>query len=230
MSVFTRMMVGVALLLPYHSLWAFEYPEFPAADFMEVKVVAENIQYNHLPMRIFNFRSGQSVEAVRAFYNDEWEGEIAEKDVERWKILSHREGDFLLTVQIRKEQELATHGTLSIAPVFSDSPELDEELGRGVDTMPGAKVINDIQSVDGGKSSRTLVLEHPDSVQRTADYYSALYERQGWNRTLSNVGDLVPGIGQVDVRALGFQKGSRRLDMAFSRKEGKTYTVMVFVE
>lgn len=230
MSVVTRIMVGATLLLVSKSIWAIEYPEFPTASFMEVEVVAENMRYNNVPMRVFNFRTGQSVDAVEAFYNKQWEGEVAEKEMERWTVLSHRSGDFLLTVQIGMEDELTTHGTLSAVPVFSDSVEPGEDLGQGVNTMPGAKVINDIQAVDGGRSSRTVVLEHPDSVRRTAGYYSSLYQRQGWARTLGDGGDLVPGIGEVDVRALGFQNDSRRLHMAFSRVEGKTYTIMVFVE
>lgn len=225
-----RVLVGVALLLPWSGVWGTEYPEFPTADFMDVRVAAGNIDYNGVPMRIFRFRTGESAESVERFYNTEWKGAIAREDVKRWKILSHREDDFLLTVQIRTGQEMVTHGILSASPVFPDSFEPGGNLGDGVNMMPGARVINDIQAVDAGKSSRTLVLAHPDSVRRTANYYRSLYERQGWISSLGNASDLVPGVGNVDVRALGFEKGSRRLNMAFSRVEGETYTVMVFVE
>ena len=229
-GVFARVLAGATLLLPWSSVWGTDYPEFPTADFMDVTVAAGNIDYNGVPMRIFRFRTGESVESVEQFYNSEWKGSIAREDVRRWKVLSHRKGDFLLTVQIRTGETLVTHGTLSAAPVFSDSLEPGGDLGEGVNTMPGARVINDIRAVDGGKSSRTLVLAHPDSVRRTADYYQSLYEGQGWATTLGGTNDLAPSVGRVDVRALGFEKGRRRLDMAFSRLEDETYTVMVFVE
>lgn len=207
--------------------WAVDFPEFPIAEFMRLSVAADNIQFNGVPIRIADFRSDKSEAAVVAFYRETWKEEIADADYAMWRILSHREGDFLLTVQVSGRGGAGSGGTLSIAPVFSPNIEPGKDLGKGFPLLPGTTVVNDIQARDGPNRSRTLLMVNGMSVRQNRDYYSRRFLREGWREMAGNRDE---NGDPMENPPLILSRGRDELNIAFTVVDGKTHTVAVLVQ
>lgn len=156
------------------------FPDFPAADFMQLTLVAEDMQFNGVPMRLIEFKTGANRERVIGFYRTKWGEDLAETKLGEADILSHRDGDYLLTVQINPGHGLETSGTLSTAPLFDNKARSRSALGKGFPMPSGTTVVNDIVATDGPKKSRTLLLKTTKSLRQTYDFYSRRFEQEGW--------------------------------------------------
>ncbi len=203
-----------------------EYPEFPVPDFVKTTMVADDVTYNGVPMRLMEFSSTKPEEALVDFYEAQWGDELRDVTMRPWRVLSHKNGEYLMTVQVTESNEMRVRGNLSIAPMFSGALKADKELGKGFPVMPGSKVLNDIRSNDGGKVSRTLVLGSNRSVRHHANYYRKRLEDMGWQESFH---DVPSASDRLKDHNLVLTKGEQRLNMNFAETAGQTYTVAVLV-
>lgn len=208
-------------------LEARSYPDFPAADFMQLALVAEDMQFNGVPMRLIEFRTGASREQVIGFYRTKWGERLAESKLGEADILSHRHGDYLLTVQINPGRGLETIGTLSVAPLFDNKVRSRPALGKGFPMPPGTTVVNDIIAIDGPKKSRTLLLRTTKSLRQTYDFYSRRFEQEGWKTLAPEAGK--QSTPHNDMGLILNRKGNE-LNIAFVGDEGGTVIVAVLVD
>ncbi len=202
------------------------YPEFPYSDDMDVVVVANNMDYNGLPMRAFQFSSSADEAEVVAFYEREWGEEMTNILFGDWRILSHKEGDYLMTVQIEQNTMAKTHGTLGITPMFKlvdagsrHVQKLQAGIGKDFPMPPRSEVINDIRADDGGINSRTIMFANSQSVLQNIKFYLRKMQAQGW--------EILGGYPESldNLTALAMNKGGQKLNLSFVSREGKTYGV-----
>lgn len=201
------------------------YPEFPYSKNMDVVIVADNMDYNGLEMRAYQFKSKDDEDEIVAFYQSEWGDEMTNVLFGDWRILSHREGDYLMTVQIEQNTMAMTHGTMGITPMFrlvdagsAHVKKLQSGIGKDFPTPPKSKIINDIKSDDGGIETRTLLFENSQSVRQNLRFYLRM-QSDGW-QVLGG-----PPENINEVNALAMNKGGKKLNLSFVSRDGKTYGV-----
>ncbi|GGZ98335.1 hypothetical protein GCM10008090_03460 [Arenicella chitinivorans] len=202
------------------------YPEFPYSKNMDVVIVADNMDFNGLEMRAYQFKSKDDEEDIVAFYESEWGDEMTNVLFGDWRILSHREGDYLMTVQIEQNTMAVTHGTLGITPMFrlvdagsAHIKKLQSGIGKDFPTPPKSKILNDIKSDDGGIVTRTLLFENAQSVRQNLRFYLRSMQSDGW-QVLGGTPENIK-----DVNVLAMNKGGRKLNLSFVSRDGKTYGV-----
>jgi len=198
-----------------------QFPDFPVADHMHVSIVAEEIEFSGIPMQLLEFRSDRALADLQKFYASEWRDAMTVADTERFVLMSHREGDFFQVVQIDRSDRLGSRGILSTSFAFDSSEISRGEPGRGFPLPAHSKVVNDIKAVDGPKHSRTLMLETPENLQRTYDFYDRRFAQEGWSNATS------PKATERNVLMLS--RRSEQLNMTFSASRRGTTVVAVLV-
>lgn len=216
--------IFLACLLVVQSRAAMAFPEFPTADFMHVLIVADEIDFNGLPMRLFEFSSERSESELLGFYRRVWGDEFTDTEIGPQRILAHRKGDYLLVVQVLERSGLGSRGTLSIAPLFSPKLKPNERLGVGFPLMPGSMVVSDIHAQDVGKTSRTLVVSTKKSLPQVIEFYRKSFLQEGWQALFRD------GQQRGEQQALVLSRAGEELNLAFSRVNGETFTVAVLVK
>ena len=132
-------------------------------------------------------------------------------------------GGYLLTVQATKEGTRGSLGYLSISKLS----DLEEEptLGNGFPKLKGTHVLNDIESDDGYKDSRTLVLFNKKSVKSNVSYYRNYYKTLGWSADMD--GPLFNG----KQHTLRFSRGNKHVTLAIIKQDrGTAITAQVVDE
>lgn len=164
-------------------------PDFPPPPKASVEWVGKDLVVNGIKSAIRAFHSKESIEDVVRFYRREWRRPVAKDlpgyqeniDAAPWYIISRIEDGYLLTVQVRVQEndQSASWGYLATSPLpgTRDKPQ---QFGAGIPKIPGSYVINEMKSRDPGKEASTVVISNTHSVMSNADYYRQHYQGQGW--------------------------------------------------
>lgn len=208
-----------------------EFPEFPFPKDMVVVLAAKDIEYNGIPTQIYQFHTDDSIQEIIEFYEKEWD-DLDEVDFGDLKILSHKDDEFLLTVQIERESGLQTHGTLSIAPMFEmldgGGHKLRKKIkavGANFPALSNTEIISDLVAEEIGGKSRSLLFSNEYSIERNIEFYRTKMMADGWKSVIVNNARSK----RVKTTVLALNKNSKKLNIGFSRQEGKTYGVAVFL-
>lgn len=206
------------------------WPEVVVMKEMEVVIVADGAVINGLPMRVFELKTDRSVAEIEAFYQSTWPNAVARTTTamtssnKEWTVLSHREGDYLTTIQLLSVEETGqTYGLLTMSPFFSDAlsaPSTSVPMPRG------SELISDIAAKDLGKESRTITIRNQMSLQGNLDYYRNYFAARGWTETFP---DLEFPDGQQPT-ALMMNKGDDELNLAGSEHGGYSWIHLVTVK
>lgn len=196
-------------------------PELPLPDHTESRIVSENLSLNGVSMRVYDLRSMLEVEQLLDFYADEWAGATRVVRVSPWTILSHPDGDHLVTVQVQPAAGGGSFGYVGISDLLRSDPAI---AGPRFPLAPGAELINDIAAEDQGRRSRTVLLRSPASIEQSLAWYEHHYRRQGWQRVAA-AADAAPG-GQ----ALLMNKGGSELNLVAVRLRGQSFIVIVLAQ
>jgi hypothetical protein len=208
---------------------AISMPEIPQAPDMSIVVVSDHMVLNGLDMSTYQVASPHSLDEVLSFYRTAWRGEVAESPMQvgisavPWTVLAHRDGDFLITVQLTPSKGGGVYGYIAISTMFADR---FQETGRDVLMPAGSTLLNDITADDPGRSSRTLVIRNEDSVEFNLEYYRSHLRDQGWTEAVdlsAMPSDIAPH------QVLMMNRGSDELNLSVTRSGGMTTVVMVTV-
>jgi hypothetical protein len=228
-------LLAIGLLLVSSLCTAKGLPNFKAAKFMRVTVVADAMIYNGLPMRAYEFTASKSVDKVEAFYAELWGKELKKSQAGPWTVLSHFDGTYLFSVQVEEDDTQRAVGLLSVSEPGAVSAKF--ELGEGFPMPQSSTVVNDISAQDLGKNSRTLVLVNDQSVASNLRFYRRHYEQRGWmelapsDPTAKKKGSGKSSRGGLDdANALLMSKGGDELNMSFDEVDGRTVVVAVEVD
>jgi|GEM_PF-6319030 len=206
-----------------------EQPDWPEVDFpkkVNVYVVAANIKYNGVPMKIWEFRTGKKVEQILSFYKQAWTEEqdaksgkpdYVEYDVGPWKVVSKLEDGFQTTVQIMKANQTSAVVVVGISKLLEE----DEITDKPAIYVPeGSEIISVLEAVDNGSPSTTLVARNKLSKKANFERYLDHFGSNGWSRIAGDER------GQANS-ALIMKKSKSELSLTFSRSEGNTEIVGV---
>lgn len=208
---------------------AITMPDIPRAPDMRIVVVSDHMIYNGVDMSTYEVSSPHPMDEVLRFYREAWNGAVAEStttmglDSTQWNVLAHREGDFLVTVQLRPSKPAGVYGYIAISNVFSGKVH---ETGRNVVMPAGSTLVNDIVSDDAGRKSRTVVVQNEGSVGFNLDFYRQKLTAEGWTEVV-DYSKLPQEMGRP--QALMLNRGSEQMNLAVTRTAGTTTVVMVTV-
>lgn len=208
---------------PTRQALAAEFPAVPLADSMRVQIVSEGMAMHGVPTQILRFRASDSVEALTGFYATQWR-RMAEAYVEPWTVLSHRDDDHLITVQLQPgamNQSLGYIAVSELFPVVEGKRRLQQP---DLPTLPGTSVLQHLQSNNLGRASETVMLLSERSVHENLEFYRSHFREQGYEPL--GGGALAKGASDG---AMILNRGSERLDLAVTRYGGKTLVTVVRV-
>lgn len=184
-------------------------PTFPTTKKMKLQSVAQEMDFNGIPMTLYQFTSEEDMESILAFYRNSWAGKgqggrnAEEYPVGEWKAIATLRENCFYTAQV-KPRGRGSEGLLGL----SAAPEKNL-VKEEVPMLPGTRVINDIAHNDSGKSARTLLLKNGFSAETNADFYRKNLSDMGWkvltnfqgsNRdTRANTMILKQGVREVSV-------------------------------
>jgi len=196
---------------------------------MNVVLVADNILYNGVPTRLFQFDTEKSIEEVQEYYRGEWE-EMTSTDFGQRRILSHREGDYLMTVQLELSEMAPSHGILAISPMFGlmeRSParlrKMLDSVGEGFPVLRDTSFISDIQANEIRGESRSLMFVNEHSIERNFNFYKEYFVGEDWKIFTDNSNVL-------NGASLAMTKSGTKLNLTFSKQGSQTFGVAVFLQ
>jgi len=216
--------VGLLMLAAPAAASSGDCPEFPVPDGMQVQWVAPDMVFNGVPMQIREFNIEKSVDEVLSYYKQQWpaRGKLpgaVEYPLGDWQVVAAPMERCFYTVQARPTGMHSSTGILAVTRAPNGQPA---QRGSGFPMMSDSKVVNDINSVDGPKSARTLVLINQFSPQANASFYERVLSQDGWQ----TVSSLPVPMSNGDGYMLVMQRGVSRVDMSISRQHEDT-TVLV---
>lgn len=192
-----------------------KWPQIPLPEKSQLTVVMENAKVNGIPTQSYIMTSWQPLAESIEFYRKSWatteskllkSGAVGYKEnrLENVHILSRIEGNFLITFQFDTNIEKTTKAILGIS-LLPGKRHRPARLGRGVLLDPQAEIMTDIEAIDDGKQSRTIVASRKGNVSQCTRTYHSLYTGRGWTRLggesagTDNVLFLNKGRGEVNI-------------------------------
>ncbi|MEM6998383.1 MAG: hypothetical protein AAF419_00920 [Pseudomonadota bacterium] len=208
------------MLLVFAPVTLLAAPKFPPPPQAKIGILGDDMVVNGIPTEIRQFATSKSIDDVVEFYKELWEGDDKDQPeytvsdaLPPWKIVTHIEDDYLLTVQVASDGKRGSSGYLAVSPLI---PEKKPELGKNFPMMRGSKVINDISSTDSGKKGRTLLFRNSNSVQSNANFYKNHFEKRGWAVEMDN--ELYKG----KTHSLRFRNGNKHVTLVLKIDRGGT--------
>jgi len=207
-------------------------PVFPPKE--QVEIVANDMTFNGVRMRQYEFHSKKTIDEILDFYRESWKRPSAvnlpgylENKQKDWRVISRVEDDLFYTVQLRESSD----GVQALVAV-SELPKLHKPpaLGHGFPKPTSTQVFNDISAVDGKSTSRTLVMESGQAVPYAYDFYKQYFTDDDWSSQTPTLHEGEAGKLSDDAMMLVMVKGSKEIQMTFARKKGKTHIIAVEID
>jgi hypothetical protein len=201
-------------------------PDFPAPKSARLQSVAQQMDFNDVPMSIRRFDSSDLPETILAFYRGQWASKEKmnapiEYPLGKWKVIAALRESCFFTVQVMTDGRGGSTGFLGVSAPPPDKAVVKDE----VPMMTGSNVINDIAHRDGGKIGRTVLLSNNFSPDTNATFYRNAYTGQGW-QVLNHYRLEKPG-SRGDV--LVMKNGLREMSVTSVRQGEATQVLLNFV-
>jgi len=190
-------------------------------------IVADQIDINRMPTRIWQFHSDKTPEQFLDFYRSNWtrppkEGAppYIENSTEQWKIISRPEGDYMIAVQVDAKNKLVSDGMVSISQMKGRLVEktLVSRLPE-YPKMSGSKVLQELTNHDPEKNALTVIMENGHSAAANRAYYKNFYESRGWTEIPVRIKQSI----SQDILLL--QKGPLEASFTFVTTKSRTQVV-----
>jgi len=233
------------------ALWALlvmpaKADRWPAVPYMpgtRVNVVGENLKYNGAWMNAYEMTSPKSVKELIGFYQREWGGRVTVTPLvgpaaiitqeglktnekrEEWQILAHREGDFLITIQLGENP--AEAGSLGYVGIMESFDAAKGPYKTSFPMPSRSSLISEIFANDLGRNSRTVTLFNYASIDHNINFYRNYYLRRGWMELGTEVRDRAVS---ADAGALLMSKGSSEMNLMVGREGLRSLVSVVIVE
>ena len=226
-TVVLKWLLG-ALLLQFGSpsIYAAEtaWPKIEIPPSMQLQVVSDGMSINGMQIHILEFRSPQNATELTEWFSKEWEGRIARSRAGQWEILAHRERDALITVQMSPVGSQGSRGFIATSNAFAPPARNRSRTAPAVPMLPGTQLVQDLQAVDAGRKSRTLVLLSDKSSAQNLDFYRARYQEEGYEPV--SYGALVRN---ESGGAMILNRGAEQLNVAVAERMGRTMVTIVSI-
>jgi hypothetical protein len=169
-----------ALLFVIFPAWvqaSCELDEFPVMDEMRTYTVMENANYNGELMSVIGFEADLSSSEVRRYYQRYWSGSEVQSELGQWQQISTVTRHCILTVQYQASGSGKTAGRL----IASKPPQSQQQdMGKGLPVPNDGIVISDLDTQDGPKSGRLVMISSEASAIDIVDFYRAELQGTRW--------------------------------------------------
>lgn len=220
---FAAFSAGLLVPMAHADAW----PNLIIPDGTKAIIVADQIDINRIPTRIWQFHSDKTPEQFLAFYRANWtrppkEGAppYIENSTEDWKITSRPEGGYMIAVQVEAKNMLASNGMVSMSQMQGGL--VDKALVSRLPEypkMPGSKVLQELINHDPEKCALTVILENGHSAASNRNYYKKFYESRGWTEIV------LRNRKSPHHDVLLLQKGPLETSFTFVAKKARTQIV-----
>jgi len=188
---------------------------------MQTDNIGEWMRIDGVETRAWQFHSTDDADAIAGHFAREWNGRIARKKAGGWDILSHRQDDWLATVQTGPADALGNHrGFIAIARRFAPR----ERPERHPAALPDTQLLQDIEAEDQGRRSRTMLLVSDRSAARNLDFYRAHFRTEGFEPLAAGALTKSP-----DGGGMSLVRGGEQLDLAIVERDGRSWIAIVQV-
>ena len=199
-------------------------PDFEPPRGMRLQSIGEELRINQIPTWIWQFQSTDDADALAAHFRREWNGRIARHRVGGWDVLSHREDEWLVTIQVRSDVEgRSSRGFVAMARRFGsrERPPRRDALAD----VPGARIVQDLVAEDLGRRSRTLLMVGEQAPDRTLDHLRAHLREAGY----APIGPQALA-RSAQGGAMRLNRGTEQVDVAVADQDGRTWIAIVSVQ
>lgn len=201
-------------------------PDFPAPKKAKLQVVAQQLDYNGLPMGILRLESEAPPDEVLAFYRKEWAATKAipgpvEYPMGPWRVIASLRDKCFFTVQLKPFGRNGTEAILGLT-----TPPAGKTVKEELPMLPGSTLINDIAHNDAGKTARTVALKNGFSPAANADFYRRNLGDLGW--TVTNHYRMEKPNVNGDVMVL--KNGLRELSITMTRDGRESNVLLNYVD
>lgn len=194
--------------------------ELPPA--LRLETIGEELRVNGVPTRIWAFGSSQTPAELAAHFERQWPGELRRHRMPPWELLSRREGEWLLTVQLRALPGRAgCSGFIAVARAFAPAAR---RARSDLPLLPRTELLHDIEAEDLGRRSRTRILVSEQSAAQNLDFYRAHFRGQGYAPLGANALTRSARGG-----AMVLNRGAGQLDLSAAEHGGHTLIAIVQV-
>ena len=201
---------------------AVAWPQLPAPSNARVESVGEQLRLNGIPMRTQRVLTARQPEEVARHYRDALGPRHASERLSDRMILSQGRDEFFISVSIRPLAAGVTEALVSVA----DAREARQAAGRPLNIRlpPDSAVLSDMESVDGGKRSRQLVLSNAHAIPANLGALSRELAARGMRPD-------GPPLRQSAAEHVQLYKGDRReAQLTLVRRAGETRIVLTTIE
>jgi len=194
-------------------------------DGAQVAIVADDMEFNGIPMAVWELHWSGTPERLRAFFRLDWEGrgdKVVETEAGLWKTVGTWEGGCFYTVQTRA----VSGGSHALIGVTRKSSSTVTKAGSNFPMLSGSKVMNDLRHKDGVRNARTLLLSNRFSIEANAGYYRSALGDSGWQATVDRVVATAAG----PTRVLSWKRDLEETSMTISQGASGTAVVINIVD
>jgi hypothetical protein len=162
------------------------WPALPAVPRARVEIVADDIEFNGLPMRIQRFTTPASADEVTAaavaFWTRGYDQPPARTAVREATIVSQVHGPYLMTLKVAPVEGGGSAGLLAASRPLGARGARRHDVAPDVPLPAGTRVQSVVQSRDAGRIGRQVVARVPSSPEQAARQLDAGLQARGWHR------------------------------------------------
>jgi hypothetical protein len=210
--------VSLSLAAPCAAAW----PQLPAPSNARVESVGEQLRLNGIPMRTQRVLTARQAEEVARHYRAALGPRHAAERLPDRLILAQARDEHFVTVSIRTLASGVTEALVSVA----DAREARQAANRprGFSLPAASAVLSDMESVDGGRRSRQLVVSNAHAIAANLDVFSRELAARGMRP------DGPPLRRSAAEHVQLFKGDGREAQLALVRRAGETSIVLTTVE
>lgn len=176
-------LLALAFLLPSlaaaQSLFP-EIDEFDIPDRMTLSAVGTRMRINGIATQVYRFESSLTRNQLAAHFRKQWPGRTRRAWAGPWDVLSHRQGSHLLTVQMTDAGASQSRGLISASNSLDAFSRKSSQRPPGFPLPRRTQILQDIESIDLGRKSRTLILVSKQSALRNLEWFRNHFRAQGF--------------------------------------------------
>jgi hypothetical protein len=201
-------------------------PDFPVPKKVKLQAVAQQLDFNGVPMVIRRLESEEPAAALVAFYREKWAATDkirgpAEYALGPWQVIATLREVCFYTVQYKAFGKGGTEALLGIS-----APPAENAVKEAVPMLPGSIVINDLGHNDAGKTARTVLLKNGFSTAANTDFYLRNLTEEGWRVTSHHRVDQPNRDGDVVI----LKNGKRELSDTATRQGRESNVLLHYVD
>jgi hypothetical protein len=156
------------------------WPEIPSPPKSRVEWLADSMRVNGVPMRVMHFDSSRDRSTIVEYYRAYWSGYPTKPSVRTAPsetVMGQAHGPYFMTVEVKDAANGGSAGVIAVSrPIGA---KIDRSPGE-LPLMPGAKVLQVVESNDPGRSDRELLVKNPVPLSSVVHYYQAALVDAGW--------------------------------------------------